>query len=158
RLQRMNEQENRHVRWVRCLSRVAQVCLLVLWCSCLPTFSFGQVLTLGEALEATAAQNRAIQSAELQRERAATDLRIARTHRLPTFSVTTLASQPLTQLGVTFERGSLGTYPNVGPIPGTTTTLESPLKFGLIFFASVAQPLTQQHRIGLGIESARIGV
>src|SRR5262249_13031053 len=150
----MNEHANGQVRRVRCLSGVAQVCLFVLWC--VPISSYGQVMTLGEALEATSANNRAIRSAELQREKAAEDLRIARTHRLPIFSVTTLASQPLTQLGVTFEQGSLGSYPSVGPIPGRTTTLKSPLQFGMIFFASVAQPLTQQYRMGLGIESARI--
>jgi outer membrane protein len=117
-----------------------------------------QVTTLHEALVAAAANNRSIQSAELQREKAAEDLRIARTHRLPVFSITTLASQPFTQLGVTLEEGSLGSYAGVGPIPGRTTTLEGPLQFGLILFASVAQPLTQQYRIGLGIESARLGV
>src|SRR5262249_24279386 len=110
------------------------------------------------ALDAAAGNNRAIRSAEIQREKAVEDLRIARTRRLPVFSVTTLASQPLTQLGVTLEQGVLGTYPNVGPIPGRTTTLESPLQIGLIFFGSVAQPLTQQYRIGLGVELARVGV
>jgi len=86
------------------------------------------------------------------------DVDVARSHRLPTFSVTALGSQPLTQLGVTLERGSLGVYPHDGPIPGQTTTLESPLRFGFIGYASVAQPLTQQYKIGLGIDLAKVGV
>ena len=49
-------------------------------------------------------------------------------------------------------------YPHDGPIPGQTTTLESPLRFGFIGYASVPQPLTQQHKIGLGIELAKVGV
>jgi hypothetical protein len=36
------------------------------------------------------------------------------------------------------ERGSLGVYPIDGPIPGKTTTLESPVRFGFIGYASVA--------------------
>src|SRR5262249_19507656 len=124
----------------------------------LPTIVNGQVLTLADAIDAAASNNRAIRSAELQRQKAVEDLHVARTHRLPVLSVTTLASQPITLGGVTFERGALGVYPGVGPIPGTTTTLESPLQPGLVFFGSVAQPLTQQYRIGLGIDLARVGV
>jgi len=124
----------------------------------MPASLNGQVVTLADAVEAAARNNRTIRSAELQREKAVEDLRIARTHRLPVLSVTTFVSQPITLGGVTFERGALGVYPGVGPIPGTTTTLESPLQLGVIFFGSVAQPLTQQHRIGLGIDLARVGV
>jgi outer membrane protein TolC len=56
------------------------------------------------------------------------------------------------------EKGSLGIYENVGPIPGRTTTLDSPLRIGAILFASVAQPLTQQHKVGLGIDLSRVAV
>lgn len=129
-----------------------------LLCLCAPPSSSGQITTLGDALEAAAANNRVIRNAELQRDKAVDDLRIARTRRLPIFSVTTLASQPLTQLGVTLDQGSLGSYATVGPIPGRTTTLQSPLQFGVILWATVSQPLTQQYRIGLGIASARVGV
>jgi outer membrane protein len=123
-----------------------------------PASLYGQVITLSEVLDAASANNRAVRSAEIQREKAIEDLRAARTRRLPVFSVTTFGSQPLTQLGVTLEQGILGVYPGVGPIPGRNTTLESPLQLGFIFFGSVAQPLTQLHRIGLGIDLARVGV
>jgi outer membrane protein TolC len=123
-----------------------------------PPLARAQLLTLPQALEAATANNRGVQSAELQRQKAAEDVRAARTHRLPVFSVQTLTAQPLTQLGVTLEQGVLGSYPGTGPIPGGTTTLEGSLQVGLILYASVAQPLTQQYRIGLGIETARVGV
>src|SRR5262245_29419816 len=117
-----------------------------------------QVTTLDDAIRAAEAANRTIQVAQLEREKAVRDVKAAETHRWPVFSVTALGSQPLTQLGITLERGSLGVYPLNGPIPGQTTTLTSPLRFGLIGYASVAQPLTQQHKIGLGIDLARVGV
>jgi outer membrane protein TolC len=103
------------------------------------------------------ANNRSIQVAKLEREKAVGEISAATTNRFPIFSVTALGSQPLSQLGVTLERGSLGVYPHDGPIPGQTTTLTSPLRFGFIGYASVAQPLTQQHKIGLGIDLARVG-
>ena len=126
-------------------------------CLCLPSIVYGQV-TLAEAIREAAAANKTIQSAALEHQKARREVSVAKTHRLPLLSVTTLGSQPLTQLGVTLERGSLGVYPFDGPIPGRTTTLESPLRFGFIGYASVAQPLTQQYKIGLEIGLARVGV
>src|SRR5215475_286562 len=125
-------------------------------CLCLPSIVYGQV-TLADAIREAAAANKTIQTAALEHQKARREVSVAKTHRLPIVSVTTLGSQPLTQLGVTLERGSLGVYPFDGPIPGQTTTLESPLRFGFIGYASVQQPLTQQHKIGLGIELAKVG-
>ena len=122
-----------------------------------PSMLCAQVISLTEAVRAAASNNRAIHVAGLEREKALGELNAAKTSRFPIFSVTALGSQPLSQLGITLERGSLGVYPFDGPIPGKTTTLESPLRFGFIGYASVAQPLSQQHKIGLGIELTRVG-
>jgi outer membrane protein len=124
---------------------------------CTPSAPCAQVISLTEAVRGAAANNRSIQVAKLEREKAVGEISAATTNRFPIFSVTALGSQPLSQLGITLERGSLGVYPHDGPIPGQTTTLTSPLRFGFIGYASVAQPLTQQHKIGLGIDLARVG-
>jgi outer membrane protein TolC len=84
-------------------------------------------LTLDDAINAAEANNRTIRVAQLEREKALDQVQVARTYRLPTFSLIALGSQSLTRLGLTLGKGSLGSYPNVGPIPGKTTTLESPL-------------------------------
>ena len=117
-----------------------------------------QVTTLREAILAAEAANPTIKIAELDQKKSVVEVNTARTRRLPVFSLTALGSQSLTQLGITLERGALGTYPADGPIPGRTTTLESPLQFGFIGYVSVAQPLTQQFKVGLGIELAGAGV
>jgi outer membrane protein len=135
-----------------------KVWLFTFACVCIPAALYGQVITLTEAVRAAEANNRAIHVAELESEKALAEVNAAKTNRLPIFSVTALGSQPLTQLGITLERGSLGIYPYDGPIPGKTTTLQSPLRVGFIGYASVAQPLTQQFKIGLGIDLARVGV
>ena len=125
---------------------------------CAPSFAHGQVITLTEAVRTAESHDRSIHIAELDREKALREIDVSRTRRYPIFSVTALGSQPLTQLGITLERGSLGVYPFDGPIPAQTTTLESPLRFGFIGYASVQQPLTQQYKIGLGIELAKVDV
>ena len=124
---------------------------------CTPSALCAQVISLAEAVRGAEANNRSILVAQLEREKATGEISAASANRFPIFSVTALGSQPLSQLGITLERGSLGVYPHDGPIPGQTTTLTSPLRFGFIGYASVAQPLTQQHKIGLGIDLARVG-
>jgi len=63
---------------------------------------------------------------------------VARTYRLPVFSVSTLGSQSLAHLGPTFPLGSLGVCLGIGPIPGKTTTLTGPLQAAGIFYATIA--------------------
>src|SRR5215468_8361558 len=88
------------------------------------TPSTTRVLTLDDAIQATEANNRTIRVARLEREKALDQVQVARTYRLPTFSLIALGSQSLTRLGLTLDKGSLGIYPNVGPIPGKTTRSE----------------------------------
>jgi len=126
--------------------------------SCWGVFAQSQVLTLDEAVKAAENNNRSIRAAQLERKSALDEVRVARTYRLPTFSVTALGTQPISRLGLTLEKGSLGIYPNVGPIPAVTTTLKSPPGLAGILYANVAQPLSQQHRIGLAIQLAQVGV
>jgi outer membrane protein TolC len=131
---------------------------IVIACLSLPVRAYAQVTTLPEAIHAAETANRTIQIATLEHEKAVRDVKAVKTQRFPVFSVIALGSQPLNQLGITLERGSLGVYPTDGPIPGQTTTLQSPLRFGFIGYVSVAQPLTQQYKIGLGIELAQVAV
>jgi outer membrane protein TolC len=134
---------------------VCLVSMVSIWAPCVV---HGQTISLSEAISTAESHDRSIRIAELERDKALREVGAVRTRRFPVFSLTALGSQPLTQLGITLERGSLGVYPFDGPIPGQTTTLESPLRFGFIGYASVAQPLTQQYKIGLGIELAELGV
>jgi hypothetical protein len=121
-------------------------------------FAPSQVLTLDEAVKTAKDNNRSIRVAQLERKKALDEVHVARAYRLPTFSVTALGSQSLSHLGLRREKGALGNFASTGPIPAATTTLQSPLRVNGILFANVAEPLSQQHRIGLGIQLARVGV
>src|SRR4051794_19212000 len=100
---------------------------------CAPRLLHGQTLTLRQAIESAEANNRAIQAARLERAKALSEVKVARTYRLPAFSVAALGSQSLANLGLTFPMGSLGVYPGTGPIPGKATTLTGPLQPAGIF-------------------------
>ena len=148
-------------QWWRKAMRGLKLVLMALgliepFCGCVLAQS--QVLTLDEAVRAAENNNRSIRVAQLEQKKALDEVNVARTYRLPIFSFTALGFQPLSQLGLTLDKGSLGTYPSAGPIPGRTTTLQSPLRVAGVFYANVAQPLSQQHRIGLGVQLARVGV
>ena len=110
-----------------------------------PGLLAGETLTLREAIQGAEANNRTIRAAELERSKAQKEVNVARTYRLPVFSLTALGSQSLAHLGLTFPQGSLGLYPNIGPVPGKTTTLAGPLQPAGIFYARVSQPVSQQH-------------
>src|SRR5262249_4047915 len=124
---------------------------------CVPALLDGETLMLKQATATAEANNRAIRAADLEHAKAVAEVDAARTYRRPVLSVIALGSQSLAHLGLTFPLGSLGVYPGVGPIPGKQTTLTNPLQPAGIFYANVAQPVSQQHKIGLGIQLARIG-
>src|SRR5215831_9516438 len=126
-------------------------------CVTAPGLLMGEVLGLADAIKLGEANNRPVQVAAIERTKANAEVDVARTYRLPIFSITASGSQSLSGLGLTIDQGALGVYPNVGPIPGKTTTLESALRPGAILYATIAQPLSQQHKIGLGIRLARVG-
>jgi hypothetical protein len=119
---------------------------------CTPSPLCAQVISLTEAVRAAATDNRVIQVADLERVKALGEVKAAKTSRFPILSVTALGSQPLSQLGITLARGSLGVYPFDGPIPGKTTTLESPLRFGSS--ATPAWPSRSPNSIGSDLESS----
>src|SRR5215470_11813987 len=87
-------------------SRTKILALALLFCA--PASVNCQTLSLEDAVIAAEANNRTILDAQLDKKKALEEVYVARTHRLPVFSVTTLGSQPLSHLGLTLEKGSLG--------------------------------------------------
>ena len=52
----------------------------------------------------------------------------ARTSRLPTFNIYTLASQQLAQIDFRFAQGAFGTFPGIGPVPDKDTSISTGTK------------------------------
>jgi outer membrane protein TolC len=114
----------------------------------------GDVLTLKAALQLALANNRQVQAALLNVEKAEAQLEVSRIRRLPKFEIEATASQLLTPVGFSFPRGAFGEFPGTGPIPANDTTVNVPLQPTFYMTSQVSQPLSQLIRINLGIRSA----
>jgi hypothetical protein len=112
-----------------------------------PWLLYGETLTLQQAIVAAEANNRVIRAARLEHDKALREIGVARTYRLPIFSVSALGSQSLAHLGLTFPMGSFGVYPGIGPVSGKTTTLTGPLQPAGIFYSSHS-PCRSSARLG----------
>ena len=116
--------------------------------------STSEPLSLEAAIRLAVENNRQVQTALLQVEKAEEEVVVARTRRLPTFETEVNASQLLTPVGFSFPRGAFGDFPGTGPIPAADTSVDVPRQPTLYVTSQVSQPISQLVRIGLGIRSA----
>ncbi len=110
-----------------------------------------QVLTLDEAVTTALGKNRLVKNAQLEAEKFDFRVHSIRTKRLPEFHVSALELQLLKPVDFTFRQGVFGTFPGLGPIPGIDTVIKTPARPSTFALGSIMQPLSQQHKIGLGI-------
>jgi len=130
--------------------------------SFIPAVVFGQPssapdserLSLATAIGMAVENNRQLQTARLEIEKADAEIAAARTRRLPAFETEAMASHLLTPVVFSFPQGAFGNYTGIGPIPGIDTIVSVPRQPTYYLFAQVSQPISQLFRIGLGIQSA----
>ena len=116
------------------------------------------VLTLDEAIRIATGANRDIEISKLEVVKTQETVAQAKTNYLPKLDANVLAGVPLQPLNFTVPAGSFGTYPGIGPIPATNSSIHSPVRFGAFVNASAAQPLTQLFKVNLAVKQARLGV
>jgi outer membrane protein len=114
----------------------------------------GERLTLEAALEMARDNNRHVQTAQLEVDKAEANVATARTRRLPSFEADLAASQLLMPVDFSFPAGAFGTYPPIGPIPSGDTTVSVPREPTYYVFSQVSQPVSQLFQINLAIKSA----
>src|ERR1700721_4242700 len=146
---------------------------LVLICSILagmyPRMALGQqqqtlsddsdapVLMLDEAVNLALQHNWNVKNSVLEVQKQDFEVRTARSRRKPQFQFTMLGGELLHSFDFTIPQGSLGTYANTGPIPSTNAKIRTPAVFTTYLTGSIAHPLTQQYKIGLGIRATELG-
>jgi outer membrane protein TolC len=111
----------------------------------------GELLTLDQAVRIALQNNRQVKIKELSVGKADDQIAAARTSRLPRFNLYTLASQQLSQIDFTFEKGVFGDFPGVGPIPDKDTRISTARKPTFLIMGQVTEPLSQQFQIGLNL-------
>jgi outer membrane protein TolC len=113
-------------------------------------------LPLDKAIELALAHNRQLASASIQVDKAGDALAIAKTRRLPVLDVNFQGGQLLTPLEFNFPTGAFGSFPATGPIPPADTTIATPRRPAALLYATFAQPLSQLHRINLGVRASEL--
>jgi outer membrane protein TolC len=108
-------------------------------------------LTLDTAVAMAMANNRTVAMANRESGKAAHDVATARSRRLPQFGVEATVSELLRPVSVHFPQGAFGTYPTIGPIPATDTSVTTAAKPAVLVSAQLTQPLTQLYEITLNV-------
>lgn len=115
------------------------------------------LLTLDDAVSLALQNNRLVKNSALEALKYDFRVNTARSRRLPQFQFDMLGGELLHPFDFTFAPGVFGTYPGIGPIPGTTAKVHTPAVFTTYMTGSIAEPLTQQYKIGLGIHATELG-
>lgn len=115
------------------------------------------VLTLDEAVNLALQHNRLVKNSVLEVQKNDFQVSTARSRRKPQFQFSMLGGELLHPFDFTFEKGVFGTYPGIGPIPGTNAKVHTPALFTTYLTGSIDQPVTQQYKIGLGIHATELG-
>src|SRR6266478_482118 len=111
-----------------------------------------EVLTLDQAINIALKDNRTVKNAQLAVEKSDEQLGAARTARLPSFKLYTVVSEDLVKHNVNLTNPFAGIFPGVGPF--FTVGIER--KPTAVFAAQVVQPISQQYRIGLGLNLLKL--
>jgi outer membrane protein TolC len=112
----------------------------------------GEVLTLEQAIALAMRENHTVKNAHLGIGIAADTLAATRTFRLPSVDVFGLVSEQLVKQDVSIANPVSTIFPGVPPFFSLTV----PRKPDAILTGAVLEPLSQQYRIGLNIQQARL--
>jgi outer membrane protein TolC len=114
------------------------------------------VLTLDDAVHLAIKNNRSLQIAGLEVDKARWEVAELKTKRLPSFNTTVLGSQLLTEVSFTFEKGAFGDFPSTGPIPNKDTKITTPRRPTAYVVSQARQPLSQLYKLNLGIKAQEL--
>jgi outer membrane protein len=112
-----------------------------------------EVLTLEGALSMAYSSNRQIASEQLEVAKAGDRLAQTKAYRLPSLDVEFQGGGLLKPVEIRIPEGTLGTYPVVGPIPNTDTTVVNESTFTSLGALTVKQPLSDLYKISLSVKA-----
>src|SRR5258707_1788876 len=121
------------------------------WCQqSAPTAA--KVLNLDQAINIALQNNRSLKNARLNVEKSEDEILSIRTSRPPTTHCYALVSQDMVKHETTLTSPFTGVFTGIGPF----FSLSRPRRPTAVFAAQVLQPISQQYRIGLAIDSAKL--
>lgn len=139
-------------------SRTFVLLLMLLWAA--PAAVSGQPdvqapgppLTLDEAINVALRDNRPIKNARLAVEKSEEQLAAQRTARFPIMKLYTMVSEDLVKQDLNLSNPVQTVLPGLGPF----FTINTRRKPTAVFGAQVLQPISQQYKIGLAVDLAKL--
>src|SRR6267142_2132269 len=121
------------------------------WCQ-QTTPSSAKVLSLDQAINIALQNNRSLKNARLNVEKSEDEIQSIHTSRFPSTHFYALVSQDMVKHETNLTSPFTGVFPGIGPF----FSLSTPRRPTAIFAAQLLQPISQQYRIGLAIDSAKL--
>jgi outer membrane protein TolC len=112
----------------------------------------GEVLTLEEAINIALRDNRSIKNARLGVEKSDEQLFATRTARLPVIKFHAIVSEDLVKHDVNLPNPVSNLVPGLAPF----FTLSTPRRPTAVFAVQALQPISQQYKIGLAVDLAKL--
>jgi len=112
-----------------------------------------EVLTLDQAIALVLRENHSVRDAELEAGKAGDSLAATRTHRLPSMNVFSLTAEQFVKPEVV---PLSPVVPTIFPGVGSFFSIGIPRRPTSIFAGLILQPLSQQYRLGLNVEQAKL--
>ncbi len=114
-----------------------------------------RILTLDEAVSLATQHNSAIKIAGEKVKETDARTREARASYFPVLSNDTNAAHIAERQHLEIPSGSLGVYPQIGPLPGSAVSLAQGNANFLLSTTTVSQPITQYFKTRAGVDAAR---
>jgi outer membrane protein TolC len=146
-----------HLVRIICLTAVLMAIVTPASAQSAPASSSAEPLTLDAAIALALKNNRDINAAIHSVARADDAIATARSRRLPSLEVSSLAGQSITEVGVDFPAGAFGVFDGIGPVPSVDTRVTSPRRPVMMAQASLTQPLSQLFKLNLNVKATSVG-
>ena len=121
------------------------------WCQ-QSTPTSAEVLRLDQAIDIALQNNRSLKNARLNVEKGEDEIAARRTSCFPSSHFYALVSQDMVKHDTNLTNPLTGVFPGIGPF----FSLSTPRRPTAVFAAQVLQPISQQYRIGLAIDVAKL--
>ena len=134
------------------LTLLLPVTIVTGWCQQISSAS-DEVLTLDQAIALALRENHAVRDAELEAGKTGDILAATHTHRLPSMNVFSLTAEQFVKPEVV---PLSPVVPTIFPGVGSFFSIGIPRRPTSIFAGLILQPLSQQYRLGLNVEQAKL--
>jgi outer membrane protein len=108
------------------------------------------LLTLEEALDIALQQNRSLENAGMEVDKAADDVKAARTRQLPRLELNLSEDYNLNPQSYTYDAGTFGA------VPQKEVEIDTRQDFTTVVSLSIKQPLSELYRIGLTVDQHEV--